>query len=483
VINALVIVCLGFTICTQALSQGEWHMECKDREKTSWASEEKSLAPPFTSSLYNIPASHSENYSHNFTSFSQGIFYIGAGGGVGLFNRVFAFDPFTATVHWSGDIPNSAGSIGNCPTIAGDYIIAGGQGSDAPLTCFNKSDGTVKWSKVFGNLWGRMLTVDGDKLYFVIDKLYCLNVETGSTLWDNNFTTQPKPTTPAIDDANVYISNAGSVLAYDKQTGAHIWTSEGSTNLTICVDDNNVYTSDEGKVRALKKTTGEEVWAHQIEGGSSIGLLNGMAIDDKHLVYVLQYNKDSVGAIVSIDKSTGLQKWTHAFDGRFTYPASIANGFVYIVDFETRALWGFDITNGNVASHDDSKSFSKRPVIADGALYAFVSGGGIAGYKSGASPVETVTQASDYALSVYPHPAVESSTVRFVLPNAAEISLDVYSSLGEKVAEIYSGWLDPGSHVFDMGFGLHGRVLNTGVYHVVLNVNGSVIHKNVAMIR
>jgi hypothetical protein len=72
-----------------------------------------------------------------------------------------------------------------------------------------------------------------------------------------------------------------------------------------------------------------------------------------------------------------------------------------------------------------------------------------------------VTGPKDFALyQNYPNPFNPSTTIKFALPIKTNLSLNVYSTLGEKVAEIYSGELEEGYH--EMMFNASG--LSSGIY-------------------
>ncbi len=72
-----------------------------------------------------------------------------------------------------------------------------------------------------------------------------------------------------------------------------------------------------------------------------------------------------------------------------------------------------------------------------------------------------VTGPKDFALyQNYPNPFNPSTTIKFALPIKTNLSLSVYNTLGEKVAEIFNGELEEGYH--EMMFNASG--LSSGIY-------------------
>ena len=72
-----------------------------------------------------------------------------------------------------------------------------------------------------------------------------------------------------------------------------------------------------------------------------------------------------------------------------------------------------------------------------------------------------VTGPKDFALyQNYPNPFNPSTTIKFALPVKTNLSLNIYNTLGEKVAEIFKGEMEEGYH--EMMFNASG--LSSGIY-------------------
>ena len=72
-----------------------------------------------------------------------------------------------------------------------------------------------------------------------------------------------------------------------------------------------------------------------------------------------------------------------------------------------------------------------------------------------------VTGPKDFALyQNYPNPFNPNTTIKFALPVKTNLSLNIYNTLGEKVAEIFKGEMEEGYH--EMMFNASG--LSSGIY-------------------
>jgi hypothetical protein len=85
-----------------------------------------------------------------------------------------------------------------------------------------------------------------------------------------------------------------------------------------------------------------------------------------------------------------------------------------------------------------------------------------------------------YTLSQnYPNPFNPTTTIEFGMPNAGEVSLKVYSVLGEEVATLVQGIQAPG--VYRVTFDARG--LASGTYFSILRAEGTTIVKPMMLVR
>ncbi len=135
-------------------------------------------------------------------------------------------------------------------------------------------------------------------------------------------------------------------------------------------------------------------------------------------------------------------------------------------DAFTLALWHFDEGAGDVATDVTGNGFS-------GVLGGF-NADGIADPASAPRWVDISTLVSvdgdgELPLAVtldqnFPNPFGPSTSIRFGLPQAAEVQLHVYNLLGQRVATLLDGTVEAGTHTVDF----NGDTLASGVYFYVL---------------
>lgn len=84
--------------------------------------------------------------------------------------------------------------------------------------------------------------------------------------------------------------------------------------------------------------------------------------------------------------------------------------------------------------------------------------------------VNEPSQSEHVSLSLAPNPCLDKSTVHLSLKSAAHVNLALYTTTGEKVADITSQMLPAGDHTFSVV----GTNLSSGVYHCIATVNGHI---------
>ena len=91
-----------------------------------------------------------------------------------------------------------------------------------------------------------------------------------------------------------------------------------------------------------------------------------------------------------------------------------------------------------------------------------------------------VTGPKDFALyQNYPNPFNPSTTIKFALPVKTNLSLNIYNTLGEKVAEIFKGEMEEGYH--EMMFNASG--LSSGIYYYTITADNFSETKKMILIK
>jgi hypothetical protein len=96
----------------------------------------------------------------------------------------------------------------------------------------------------------------------------------------------------------------------------------------------------------------------------------------------------------------------------------------------------------------------------------------------GGTDVETGTGFELNVESPYPNPFNEETTINFTLPNAMEVTAELFDASGRSVATVTNGQtLSGGNHTLTF----NGESLNSGVYFIKLTLGGEVIVKEVVL--
>jgi hypothetical protein len=93
---------------------------------------------------------------------------------------------------------------------------------------------------------------------------------------------------------------------------------------------------------------------------------------------------------------------------------------------------------------------------------------------------------SDYTLEQnYPNPFNPSTQIRFAIPEAGRVKLEIYNLLGQKIAELLNEDLSAGYHTVDFSTGSFGNAdnLSSGVYIYTLNANGFATSKKMILLK
>ncbi|MBK8553828.1 MAG: T9SS type A sorting domain-containing protein [Ignavibacteria bacterium] len=79
----------------------------------------------------------------------------------------------------------------------------------------------------------------------------------------------------------------------------------------------------------------------------------------------------------------------------------------------------------------------------------------------------------------YPNPFNPSTTIKFALPNAGEVSLKVYDRLGKEIVDLVNGFRSAGTYEINFD----ASQLSSGIYFYKLSANGMVNTKKMTLIK
>ncbi len=460
----------------------DWPMAHKCKQQTSWAWEEKILYPPF-------------NYRYNYATgyglpdhLSYSVETLFAG--VNLFddkpNTLIAFTGYPEPLQWSFPVSSTSGRFEKTPAVNNSLVfVSSYQGTK--LFALNRFNGTELWSRDFLIKKRGSPIIDNDQLFFVADCLYCLNPQDGKTRWSQYYNYTGGSIT--VDEQFVYIKADADLYAIDKFNGSPKWNIPNHAEW-IMVDEQFGYTFSHNNIRAINKQTGQMEWEYPTSPGIFImqtALVAAMT--DSFLCFVVDENVDHKGQIYTLNKKDGSYRWHFTFPGIGTFPPTIANGVVYVVnglsdheDGIPNTLWGFDIRTGAQVFFDDKDNYWSQPIIAKHSLYIGVREG-IMAFRNTPMAVESSEQAmmpSTYTLYPnYPNPFNPSTRIRFYLPGASSVRLELFNIQGQLVQEITNQSYPAGFHEID----IIAENLTAGVYFCRMEMGNVVQFRKIMLLK
>ena len=239
-------------------------------------------------------------------------------------------------------------------------------------------------------------TIADDTVYVTVspneNEIIALNAATGtverSYPLEGNLFYSPTVANGVMYIAYVAKSSSG-VEALDVATGAQLWEYPIRTFNDPAVVNGMVFVeSVDGNVYALNAATGALVWTNNI--GNIINN-DGPAVANG-LVYV---DNDVNGAIHALNATTGALVWTYNFGDRSMSDPAVANGVVYVGDFNSN-LYALNATTGAlfwIYPGGANGVAEGSPIISNGEVFSIGSGTLYALYTN-PPPIPTVTSVS-----------------------------------------------------------------------------------------
>ncbi len=425
----VLIISLLSTHCCDVAGQQQWPMSGACKERTSWASVEDQLQPPFDHVSNFLP-----DYSLPFHSLTilNNILCAGINSTPNMF---YGIDMITKDTLWSFVIPESGGAVDFSAPQNDTITFVGGQ-SGTGLFCLDRYTGEKKWFRPMGSLYTKNAIIDENRLYIMSDSLFCLNIANGDTIWSYPITGQA---TPAVDESKCYITTHRITYAFNKITGEFIWKCYNSNSHfgQSLVDESRFYTSSADSIIARDKQNGALIWATTIQDVKLPGLeTNFMAADQNVLAVSVWANADTLGQIYIFDKHTGEYKWHYTFGNEGAFCPTLANHVVYIVSWKEHKLYGFDTNTGNVLIEDDSFNYEAiQPVVYNHKLYVVASNSIIELGNDAPTDIQNPTEEEQkFVLKVYPTPTKDLLSIEYMVDAASYVSISICSITGEKTS-------------------------------------------------
>lgn len=163
---------------------------------------------------------------------------------------------------WTYTMTNT---IRSNPAVYNDVVYVGNDGGT--LSAINISDKTLRWSSDIGITGEESPTIDNGKVYVQgSTKVFCLDADTGSTIWTYSieFETTSSWSSPTVANGIVYVAGFGKgVLALDANTGAKLWNNNAAAETADnapTVLNNLLIEGGPNGLAAINATTGTTIW-------------------------------------------------------------------------------------------------------------------------------------------------------------------------------------------------------------------------------
>jgi hypothetical protein len=92
---------------------------------------------------------------------------------------------------------------------------------------------------------------------------------------------------------------------------------------------------------------------------------------------------------------------------------------------------------------------------------------------------ENVIIPHSISVNNFPNPFNSSTIVRFALPQANEITLDLYNTVGEKIKSLSDGYKLPGEYEIH----LNANSLSSGVYFIILRTSERIFSHKILLLK
>lgn len=332
------------------------------------------------------------------------------------------------------------------------------------LSSFDLQTGDLLWQAPFEAQWESYLnpTVADGKIFInggYYGGIYGFDALTGQQLWYSSLA-QYDDWTPAFYNNVAYAFAGGILTAHNAVNGQVLWQKDlafdwsgYSMNTAPVVDTANhlVFVTSSNYMHAVNFDTHETAWFLNGDMGVTPALHNGK-------LYVVRSGK-----LEARNAKTGVLNWIFAGDSQLSYPPAVAGGYVFVSSADhlyavQRAtgtkVWEF--AGGGAITLADDLLFLTNP---DNVLRAF---------EYGLSSAAPDLAAADASFSIQPNPVAAQTQIRFTLPYAAQVLVQVTDFSGKIVALVANEFLSSGEHIIQW----NPEGLPAGMYSCHLQAGG-----------
>lgn len=279
----------------------------------------------------------------------------------------------------TGYSPSSGPSVGNLqweyqtgdevttPVVADGKVYIGGISIEgSKIYCLNAETGASIWNYSTPTLYWSSPAVADNKVYIgLFEKILCLNADWGVLIWETNFPGAGQITTPAVADGKVTVGGTnGQIYRLDADTGDLEWNLEielsGPVYSAPAVAEGKIYVVfGGGGIICLNTLSPTSNWARPVESNV---MLSPAVADGK--VYISSDNSK----VNCLDAYTGSPIWESDCGGIVTSSPTVADGEVYI-GLEYGRVYCLDAYTGAWIWEYQTGHDVTSTVVADGKVY------------------------------------------------------------------------------------------------------------------
>lgn len=351
--------------------------------------------------------------------------------------------------------------------------------------CNKKTLETIWEFKTNGYIKEKTIILDGN-LYFVSDKMYCVNAKDGTLIWEYPLKVTELLDPPMIVGDNIYFGCQSKesekffsyIHCFDKSNGKLIWVLKNEFFSFFAIFDNRMYFSSDKTIFCVDLLNGKTIWKKEgsftcnrmiVSEGRLFGLsgeqkpndfrnnrFNRFSIDDGSLIWQTKLAYESISHcdtitdkiyFNSVNKSSycisaadGKQLWSFKTGKEIKSSPVLYDGKVYFGSFDGK-IYCLDATTGKkVWDFDSERAIDTSPVIYNNKLY-FCTGYG----DNSEDPILICLSLRegkeiwrhDFKIFVSMEPVFINDLLYLALYNEDVLCLN--SNTGEKISTIFAG--------------------------------------------
>ena len=224
------------------------------------------------------------------------------------------------------------------------------------IYCLDENTGNFIWSYKAERAWTDFSPAAAyGKVFVGSDKIYCLDADNGNLIWSYK-TGAGVESSPAVAYGRVF-AGSDKIYCLDESNGNLIWSfGEDSfwVDTSPAVADGKVFFSSYKTIYCLDADNGNLIWNYETGSG---GFSSPAVAEEKVFI-----NSDKV---YCLDENSGNLIWSYATKGGINSSPAVADGNVFIGSDKVYCL---DANNGNLIWSYATKS-DTSPAVAEGKVF------------------------------------------------------------------------------------------------------------------